>query len=142
MYKAAGLLPMSINSDGEVVVLLGIEFREKKLYLIDVGGRIEPHDCNSSWVTANREFMEETGYPGFLQETLIETVIIKKCKYVFHIVYCDFVPMIPKNTGPDTISDLIWVRLSDLLQIDMKIKLPLYKSIPIHNRLKDVIHAL
>jgi 8-oxo-dGTP pyrophosphatase MutT (NUDIX family) len=143
MYKAAGLLPVSINDDGNVVVLVALEFRHryKKVCMIDVGGKIEPEDANS-WETANREFNEETGYPKFPNSSYMRSINSSQFQYVTHLVYMDYKAMMPKvEDAADTVSALLWVPLSELFQIRDD-QHPIIRAIDVHHRLLSIIREM
>ena len=55
-YKAAGVLPFSRTSDGEILVLLGGETRGERrtVYYSDFGGKREDVDGDDPTVTAGR----------------------------------------------------------------------------------------
>lgn len=121
-YRAAGLIPISIDEDDDLCILLGVERRKNEPHecLIDIGGRIEDQDRCSKFATAIREFSEETNKAFDACITLNRSFVIKKIycdksKYVSFLIYMEYSKHLPKMKGTSLVK-VKWVKLRDLLR--------------------------
>lgn len=152
-YRAAGIIPISIDDDDDLVLLLGTETRRERdkngkitieSYLIDIGGRIEDRDRCSPFNTAIREFDEETEniFSNLLTMTKafqIKEIWCPKAKYYCYLLYMEYNKKAelykPKGNGDDKMDSLMWVKMKDLFR-----NKELYKDIiKIHIRLQYLI---
>lgn len=87
-YRAAGILPISMNIRKESFVLIGQEIRGKMHVWSEFGGKIEKEDKTVE-ETALREFMEETEYcfvkdrQNFLKH-ISSTCSTSHCDYIWN----------------------------------------------------------
>ncbi|GMU19663.1 MAG: hypothetical protein AMXMBFR12_08550 [Candidatus Babeliales bacterium] len=66
-YKAAGILPFAVASNGDIFLLVGLENRSfkggpVKAYAMDFGGKIDAQDSNNPAYSAAREGAEELAF--------------------------------------------------------------------------------
>ena len=114
MYKAAGVLFLSLDADLDTVVLLAQETRDGRDAWIDIGGRREVDDT-SSLVTAQRELTEETGGQlSLIQEQIVRKLWCGRCKYVLFLAYLEF-DAIRSYRPTETLPALQWFKLEQLL---------------------------
>jgi 8-oxo-dGTP pyrophosphatase MutT (NUDIX family) len=143
-YKAAGIMPMSINPLGEVVLLCMLEKRrDGKVWLIDIGGKIEPGDNKVPWNTARREFIEETGTLTTTHDIPVDPLHVMKTMhlmtnrhYIVFLHYIDYIPgkeLAKTKFAEDNIIRLKWCKLKDLRK---------HRYRNIHIRLRVIINNL
>jgi 8-oxo-dGTP pyrophosphatase MutT (NUDIX family) len=150
MYKAAGIIPMSIDEDGDVCLLVFQESRsshgKKKLHWIDAGGRRETYD-KTSWDTAFRELNEETGSffsHNVLPEMVIRKIWIQRSRYVAYVVYLPYDHNIShkylsnQQFYPE-LKSVQWIKLKDLFQVRFD---NYYQEIPLHIRFRHTLLKL
>ena len=146
-YRAAGILPISIDKDDDVCLLLAVESRPDtdnyKNFLIDIGGRIEDKDKCSSFITAVREFNEETN--NILDDCItlnkafkLKKLWCQKAKYISYLIYIEYNEELNwinfRLPNESTIKRLIWIKMRDLFKNNEN-----YGKLTIHIRLQYLI---
>ena len=133
IYKAAGVLFLSLDADLNPVVLLAQERRDGRDAWIDIGGRREVDDT-SALMTAQRELSEETGGQlALAEEQVVRKLWCGRCKYVLFLAYLDL-EAIRSYVPTETLPALQWFKLEQLLfRTD---------TIEMHDRLRRLVEVM
>jgi len=128
-YKAAGIINFSISPKGELVILFGKEYRfqERKVLWNILGGRREESLNEKPYLTAVREFSEESsGYFGSKFEDKLRKHMCTEnairwwngpSKYVLYINLVDYVEI--KNFNKNSEIDVInWIPASEIINLE------------------------
>jgi hypothetical protein len=153
-YRTAGIIPISLDQDDDVCMLLGIETRRERDvktkttsindYLIDIAGKIDDKDCCCSFMTAIREFHEET-CDYFIGNITINKVFklrkiwVPQSKSMIYLIYIEYRMYDYKRIDKgDTMKALKWVKMKELFHN----KEMYQETIKIHPRLKYIVDLL